>query len=481
MKRIYFLTALLSGWLLFINHSTAPAAQIRQLKPRIDKLINSASLKQAQTAIEVFSISRNEVLYAYHPNDALIPASNMKLITTAAALTHLGPDYRFATMIAADPPPRQGVVEGDLYIKGFGDPFLVYEEMWKLTHHLAMKGLKRVKGDIVADDTFFDEQRWGTGWQIKGNRWYEAQIGALSFNFNTIEVNVEPGGQPGSPLTAWLNPTTSYVKLVNKGRTATKVSKRLRVTQVPEGKQHQIVVSGNLTPNAKTRTVWRTIRNPALYTATVFRDYLQQEEIKIEGRVRQAQMPQNAHKYYIHYSKPLALIIRGLNKMSNNFTAEQILKTLGAEIKGPPGTAKKGLEIVEDFLKKSGVDLKRLTLVDGSGLSRDNRLSPHAINRVLVHMYNDFSLRAEYMASLAVAGVDGTLNGRFNNTNAIGKIRAKTGRIRGVAALSGYIFTKQGELLAFSMLMNNFRTSTEQVQKIQDKICLELVNFERER
>ena len=124
--------------------------------------------------------------------------------------------------------------------------------------------------------------------------------------------------------------------------------------------------------------------------------------------------------------------------------------------------------------------MESLKLVDGSGLSRDNRLTPQAITSVLVHMYQDFSLRPEYMASLAVAGVDGTLNGRLNNTIAKGRIRAKTGRIRGVASLSGYIATKEGEILAFSMLMNGFKSSIEHVQQIQDKICLELINLSRE-
>jgi D-alanyl-D-alanine carboxypeptidase/D-alanyl-D-alanine-endopeptidase (penicillin-binding protein 4) len=480
MKKNYFLISIICGLLLLTSRITAPAAQIQQLKSRIDKLIQSPPLKQAQVAIEVFSISRRERLYAYHPDKALIPASNLKLLTTAAALTRLGPDYRFRTLIATDSPPKQGVVEGNLYIKGFGDPFLVYEEMWKLTHHLAMKGLKQIKGDIIADDSYFDEERWGRGWQIKGNRWYEAQIGALSFNFNTIEVHIEPGEQPGSPLIAWLNPSTSYVRLVNRGRTSAKVSHRLRVKQVLEDNQHRIIISGQLAPTAKPRTVWRTVTNPTLYTAVVFGDYLMQEGVRVEGGVRRGRVPDKAYRFYIHRSKPLALIIRGLNKMSNNFTAEQILKTLGAQVKGTPGTAEKGLEVVKKFLKTIGVKLEDLRLVDGSGLSRDNRLTPRAINRVLVHMYQDFSRRPEYLASLAVAGVDGTFKDRLGNSTARGMIRAKTGRIRGVAALSGYLATKQNEILAFSMLMNNFKTSIEQVQRIQDKICLELVNLKRE-
>ncbi len=480
VKRFYFQVILLGGLLVLTSGLTAPAAQIRQLKSRIDKLIKSPPLSQAQVAIEVFSISRGERLYAHQPDKALIPASNLKLLTTAAALNRLGPDYRFRTLIATDTPPKQGVMEGNLYLKGFGDPFLVYEEMWKLTHHLAMKGLKQVTGEVVADDSYFDEQRWGSGWRISGNRWYEAQIGALSFNFNTVEVNIEPGEQSGSPLVAWLNPATSYVRLVNQGRTTAKPSQRLRVKRVLEGQQHKIIISGNMTPSAKPKKKWPTVTNPALYTATVFHDYLIQEGVRIEGGVRRGKLPEDAHRLYTHHSKPLALIIRGLNKMSNNFTAEQILKTMGAQTKGPPGTAKKGLGVVREFLKTVGVKLDGLRLVDGSGLSPDNRLTPQAINRVLVHMYHDFPRRPEYLASLAVAGVDGTFKDRLGNTIARGMVRVKTGRIRGVAALSGYMATKQGEVLAFSMLMNGFKTSVEQVQQIQDRICLELINLSRE-
>ncbi len=474
------MSVLLAGFLGLTGYIIAPAAQTQELKSQIDKLIQSKTLKRAGVAVEVYSISRGASLYSHNADKPLMPASNMKLITTATALKQLGPDYRFPTLIATDSIPEQGIVKGNLYIKGFGDPFLVYEELWKLTHHLAMKGLKQIKGDVVADDSYFDDERWGSDWKISGNRWYEAQIGALSFNFNTIEVDVEPGESSGSPLTAWLNPTTSYVQLVNRGRTVAKGNKRPAVNQVLENGQHKIIISGNMGISARPRTVWRTVKNPAMYTATVFRDYLLREGVKIDGEVRIGKVPATAHELYTHKSKPLALIIRGLNKMSNNFTAEQILKTLGAEKHGSPGTAGKGLDVVRRFLSEVGVNGQGLELVDGSGLSRNNRLTTKAITRVLAYMYNDFSLRPEYLASLAVAGVDGTMDGRLNNSSAQGMIRAKTGRIRGVAALSGYVATKEGEILAFSMLMNNFKTSIENVQKLQDKICLKLMNLSRE-
>ncbi len=477
MKRVYCLLVMLAMFLGVTGYGISHASQPGELKSKIDKLIQSKALKQADVAIEVYSISRGERIYSHNAEKALMPASNMKLLTTATALKQLGAGYSFPTLVAADTGLRQGIVAGNLYIKGFGDPFLVYEEMWKLTHHLAMMGLSEVKGDVVADDSYFDDQRWGADWKISGNRWYEAQIGALSFNFNTIEVNVMPGEASGKPLIAWLNPATSYVKLVNRGSTVAKGNRRPGVDQVLENGQHKIIVSGNMGLSAKTRTAWRTVRNPTLYTATVFRDYLQQEGVKIDGTVRSGKVPTTAHELYTHKSKPLALVIRGLNKMSNNFTAEQILKTIGAEEKGSPGTAEKGLEVVRSFLSTIGVSEQGLRLVDGSGLSRGNRLTPKAIIQVLVYMYNDFSLRPEYLASLAVAGVDGTMGDRLNNSSAKGMLRAKTGRIHGVAALSGYIATKEGEILAFSMLMNNFKTGIENVQKLQDRICLELMNL----
>lgn len=440
------------------------------LAEKINKILSAPTMKGVETGILVARPEDGAEIFSLNPDKSLIPASNMKLLTTACALVRLKPEYRFKTIIYGDTPILQGKIKGNLYIKGFGDPFLVNEEMWRLVSNLHGIGLREVTGDIIADDSFFDAERWVKGWgNHRTSRWYHAEISALSFNFNTIAINLLGAARPGLPPLVWTDPPqSSYVKIENLAQTLKKRKKKINVERINAKEKDIFRITGTLAVNSRSKTFYRTIRDATRYSAVSFADFLKRENITFNGKVKSGQVPSQAVEIYTWKSKSLGNIISGLNQFSNNFIAECILKTMGAEILGSPGTTEKGLEVMRKFLVETGTDIKSLVLDDGSGLSRRNRLSARTLVQTLIHMYKKFEYCPEYIASLATYGVNGTLKKR--NGAPVRFVRAKTGRINGVLALSGYI-GKGKEILAFSMLMNNIRKKNRMVEKIQDTIC----------
>ncbi len=458
-----------------------PRNNLAQLSRQIEKILASPPLKKSRMGIHIVSVTDGQEVFAHKAELLLIPASNMKILTSAAALAKLGPDYNFRTKVYTDNTIEKGKLTGNLYIKGFGDPFLVWEETVKIARYIHGLGLRQVTGNLVVDDSFFDNKRYGNGWKKEQTAyWYNAPLGALSVNFNTVEVNIAPGRVKGEPLHVWLNPATDFFNLTNKGIT----SRRTRNPQLSyrrcKGKP-TLTIKGHLPAGNPPQTFYRCVDDPLMYAAAVFKDLLELWGVRISGPIQVGKVPFGAKELYLHKSKPLSLIIQGLNKFSNNFTAEQVLKTMGAEIKGEPGTAEKGLAVIGDFLKSLGIENNSIKLIDGSGLSRENRLTAHTLTKILVAVHNNFKWQPEFMASLPSAGIDGTLKKRMKGNGSSRNVRAKTGRLQKVAALSGYLNTKDNETLAFSMIMNDFEVSVEQVQALQDKICNLMINFSRNR
>ncbi len=470
---------ILVSLILIYSADFTPGLIAADLASQLTPLLQAPSLKGATVGITAISLTNGgKEVFSYNPNSLLIPASCQKIITSAAALVKLGVNYTFKTAIYTDSAlTAGGEVKGNLYIKGFGDPFLVSEEMWKLTAHLYGKGIRVVTGDIIADDSFFDQQRLAPEWPTEAPPfWYNAKIGALSFNFNTIAVNVEPSRKVGAPLQVWLDPKNSFIKLVNRSYTCRGRGKvPLQVDKIIKNEQLTIKVAGSLPQRASHRVVYRTLNNPPQYAANVFKEFLAQQGVVVKGKVRLGEVPTGTRVLYTHKSKPLALIINGLNKWSNNFTAEQLLKTLGAELKGPPGTFEKGLSVLREFLAEIGVPPQSFRVLDGSGLSDANRVSTATLVKVLTFMYRYFPSAPEYIASLSIPNLAGTSTKRLKHLDTPGMVRVKTGRLKKVSSLAGYLATTHDEIIAFAIIMNNFNTSHEAVNKIQDKICMRLL------
>ncbi len=453
-----------------------PSVTTRELESRIRTVLSSQCLEPDRVGIEVVSLKDGTEIFSRNADVPLKPASNQKLFTSAAALALLKPDFVFPTVFYARESPRNGILDGDLYIKGFGAPDLVGEFWWLMVQELSRQGLREVRGDLVGDDTYFDEERRPPVWPstVPDDSWVSAPVGALSFNYDVVTVRVRPAAAAGRPPQVELVPLGGYFKVNNRAVTGAGRS-RLFVDRSLRQGVNTITVSGSIRLGSAPIEVTKGVENPTLYALSAFRELAARQGITLRGSSRRGAVPEGAREIFRFESKPLSAIIRDMNKHSNNFMAETVLKTLGAEFRGVPGTTEKGLEVVRDYLQGIGVSARDLVLVDGSGLAHDNRVTARALVHTLQAMNEDFELWPEFLGSLPVGGIDGTLQRRFRQEDLLRKVRAKTGKIAGVSSLSGYAVNEAGETFAFAILVNDYRCGAETVKRLMDRVCSSLV------
>ncbi len=423
----------------------------------IDSFLAKRELAGSRVGVLVVLRDSGAMLFEENADVPMTPASNMKIVTGAAALSILGPDFRFETVFATDGATDGGVLEGNLYVVGSGDPSIVSEELWKIAEEVRLHGIEKIAGDVVLDTLYFDSLSVASHDAANGQRAYHARTGALSLNFNSIAVHVFPGARSGDPARVELAPATGYVKVRNEATTrGSRSGSTLSIKRSYENGRNVITVSGRIPAGGARKTVYRNLEDPAEHFGTVLVEFLAAAGIEVTGGVRTGAAPADTDVLFVHESKPLSLVVRDLNKFSNNFVAEQLVKTLSAEVHGPPGTTSGGVRVLGEFLVSAGADSGSSRVVDGSGLSRENRLSPRTIVRALETTLDDFGSSYEYVASLSVSGTDGTLEDRMGYAGVEGAVRAKTGLLDGVTAISGLMETLAGEEVLFSILVNGF-------------------------
>ena len=444
-----------------------------QLKVELGRALGQPALASAQVGFLVTVLGSGQVLYAKNAEKLLSPASNMKLITTAAALHYLRPEFRFKTEVFADGPLEQGTVAGNLYVRGGGDPALVSERVWFLANELAHLGLKHVSGSVIGDDTYFDEKREQSGWdEDTSDGAYQALTSGLSVNYNTITVRVLPGMKPGTKAAVAFDPPTPFASLDSSVVTDASRRSRVAVDVIPVEATHLnlIKVIGRINQYDPGRAFWRKVDYPTEFSTAAIASFLNQAGVTIDHGSKRGVVPESARRLMAVESPRLAEIVDELNKTSNNFISEQILKTLGAELLTPPGSADKGLQVLRRYLGELGIDERSYTIRNGSGLGDVNRVTPAQIVTVLSAAFHDPAIRIEYMNSLGVAGASGTVRHRMQGGPAAYRVRAKTGSLAGACTLSGYVYAAGGETLAFSLLVNGFR-KMRAVHDAQDRIA----------
>lgn len=444
---------------------------IAELQHDLDAVMELPSLATSKVGLLVRRLSDGKTLYARNPSVPLVPASNIKLVSTAAALHYLKPNYRFRTAIYGEP-NDDGVLYGNLVIKGHGDPWLLPERIWQMANRLYYNGLRRVRGNIVVDDSYFAGDRYAIGREQDHTSFaYMAPVGAASVSFNAIGVHVTPGSAVGEPAEIMLEPRSRYAKVEGEVETIRRGRTYISVDVEPSGDRSVIKVSGRISQSDSGRRYWRRIDNPPVYTGEVIRTMLQQVGIRVDGRVKTGLAPTKEDPFMYLGSPPLAEIIDRVNKHSNNFMAEQLARAVGAEVFGAPGTWEKGAQAIEVFLlEQVGLEPDSFSLNNASGLHDVNRFSPEQIVKILQYMHRQPDISTEFIASLAVAGGAGTLSHRLRDTDAALMVRAKTGTLSISAALSGYVTAQSGEVLAFSMLVNDYQTAIAEVWEAQDKV-----------
>jgi D-alanyl-D-alanine carboxypeptidase/D-alanyl-D-alanine-endopeptidase (penicillin-binding protein 4) len=462
LSLLAFLTAL---------SANAAAPDRDALRSAIDALLAQQPLLSAKASVEVESLDDGQVIYSKNPDELLNPASNTKLITSAAALLRLGPEYRFSTDYLVDKPLQKGRA-GVLYVKGRGDPAVTTERLDGLVSDLWHRGLRSV-GDIVLDDSFFDHEEFGPGWeQETSDKSWAAGVGALSLNHNSVAIYITPAEKAKGRARVEVDPEAGDYFIIESRVTTVRSEgrRKLRPHTLAEGERTRIVVEGRIAKDAGALLMYRRVGDPTFYYGHTLRALLERRGIRVTGAIRRGLLPAGASLLQSYDSPSLAEIVRDMNKVSSNFIAEMLVKTLGAELKGAPGTWPKGIEVTEDLLAELGIARGTYTLKNGSGLNDTNRFTARQMTTLLQGVWKRFPVAAEFVASLGIAARDGTMRLRMEGTDAAGRLRAKTGTLEHVTALSGYVQSLGSERFVFSVLVNDFTGKSGLVISSIDRI-----------
>lgn len=463
-------------------HTARPSDPIEALRYDIDAVLADSIFLQARTGIKVKSFDRGDLLYERDSRMLNRPASNMKLLTSAAAISVLGSDYRFTTSVLADTFMANGILYGNLYFKGGGNPDLKTSDLDTLVQQIRHSGIREIQGRIVADVSYFDDLFWGYGWNWDDEPYqYAAFVSPLTINDNCVRVTVSPGTASGDPVSVVTNPVTSFVQVMNNAvTTADSVRRPLRVTRLFKERTNTLLVEGELRLGARPVERVLSLWKPELYASRLLHEALERSGMVIWGDPMTGTAPAQTRELALH-SQRLDSMVVNLNKISDNLSAELTLKTLGAVRRGLPGSSENGISVLYEFLHSLGIDTTAIKAADGSGLSFYNLLTADMLVQLLEGMAGKPEQFPLFLASLPVAGIDGTLSNRMKGTPAEGNLRAKTGTISGVSSLSGYVKTADGEALIFSMSMQDFILPSRLYQRAQDRIGSLLAGFSRNR
>ena len=453
-----------------------PAAARAGAEGELDDLLASRALRGARVGIAVVDLESGETLLARQADRPMVPASNQKLLIAAGALLHWGPTHRFETRVLAETAPdAQGVVEGPLWIVGSGDPSLVSERLWKLAEELYVLGLREVRGGLAIDASYFDAHRTHPDWEPLSDRAYHARTSAFAANYSSFRVDVASGRRAGAPALVAVAPNIDYFRVRSKAPTIARGgTPRLDLELLPDGSGELVRVSGAVRLGAKTKTYWRSVQLPERYAAAVLRAQLHALGIRVRGSDRFEPAPDGAVELLSYPGETIGEIVRKLNKFSNNFIAEQLLKSLGAEWSGGPGSWQAGTRALSDLLHARGLIDRGTIIADASGLSPRNRLSPASLVRVIRELSGDFDTGPEFLASLPLGGLDGTLEDRM--VDGAVAVRGKTGHLRHVASLSGLLSASNGRRLVFSVLVNGGRGGPEAMDDAIDSFVAGLAD-----
>jgi D-alanyl-D-alanine carboxypeptidase/D-alanyl-D-alanine-endopeptidase (penicillin-binding protein 4) len=489
-------------------------ATLADLRNRIEEIVRQPALEPGFFAVKIVSLDSGQVIFEQNANKFVRPASNMKLYTLAAAFDRLTPDFHFVTSVYAKEKPADGKINGDLIIYGRGDPSIAarfngdyFKGINDLADRIVAAGVRRIKGDLVGDESYFNGAPFGSGWEWEDLTWsYGAQVSALTINDNAIDLNIKPGASVGAPVSIVTGPpAASFMTIVNRATTSPKGSRSdLRIYRGLGA--NTLEISGSLPLGDAGFPGGVAIPDPALAFVSMLRDALIKRGVKLDGRLRTVnersgtslvpydpmgairfQQPSSIVEIASLSSPQFSVIAAQTLKPSQNQYTELILRTLGRlntrpnlttqlTTRGSESDEDLGLSVVKNFLRQAGVGDNDVELNDGSGLSRNDLISANTTVQLLTFM-SRHKYFAQFRDALPVAGVDGTLRTRMRGTPAEGNLRAKTGSLSSVASLSGYVTTAAGEHLVFSMMLNNYPDAAAVRRDSIDAIAVLLASF----
>jgi len=454
-----------------------PTQSLLQLQQDIEATLAQPVLERATWGIVVRSVASGETFYSVNPHRLLMPASNMKIVTLAAAADRLGWNFSYETRLVAVGTIERGVLSGDLVVVGSGDPSL---DDWdgdatrlfaSWAKALKANGISTINGRIVGDDNAIDDDWLGFGWQWDDlDQSFASGIAALTFNENTVKVTIAPGAEESAPARVTLGAESSGLTLRNLSRTgAPSVPASIETRRLAGGRVFE--VRGTMPLGTPPRSINAAVFNPTIYYVSALRAALVANGIQVRGEavdIDDVSMPalDSGRLILSYYSPPLPSLARTMMKLSQNLFAESLMYSTGADA---------ARAVFEGW----GIPRDEVLIADGSGLSRYNLVTAEAMATILMRVAGDERLREPFLVSLPIAGRDGSLDNRMKSTAAEGNARAKTGSFTNARALSGYLRTADGEPLVFSIIANNYNAPTALIDQATDSIVVRLAQFKR--
>ena len=460
------------------------------LRSDLDRLFDTPPANQAVWAVAIDALEAGKRVFSLNAGKLATPASTVKIATLAAVGERLGWDFRFATELLASGSIVGDTLRGDLVVRGTGDPSIGSSDDWptrafeEFAEALTRAGVRAIEGRIIGDDNAFDDEGVPTGWMWDDLAYgFAAPVGALQFHENAVSVTIHPGPMRGDPATLEVSPATSGLHVASTATTgAANESSRISLRRLPG--QQTLHVSGTVSAGSSPTHRTASVDNPTIYFIRAFRTALIASGIDVRGAAVDVddvpELTGRDHRPLLpitsYRSPPIAELARVLMKESRNVYAESFLKVLG-ETKGESGSREAGLGVVEDVLQTWGVPSTDYLLLDGSGLSRYDLMTPEALVSLLRRMHLDPRHRDAFVDTLSIAGSDGTLKERLRGTRAFENVRAKTGSMNGVRTIAGYLSTENGQPLAFAILANHFNLEPSVIDRAIDHALVLLAGF----
>lgn len=434
----------------------------------LSALVKKSGLDAKNFSLLVKKHNAETPSYELNSKETRIPASLTKLITASAVLSEFPAGHQFVTELRTDS-------SGNLYLVGDGDPGFVSESMWILVNNFLRSEVKTIKGDLVVDDSKFDKIRFDSSRNDKRvDRAYDSPVGAMSFNWNAVNIYVRPGKSKGDSLKVFADPDSQYFKIVNKAKTGSGTQNTIQIKLEKENSKdspHQelVTITGEYGKQLKEKVYFKAVDNPELWSLYNLKSFLERRGIKIEGNLRTGRPPMSSKEVAQFKSHPLSRHVSGMMKFSNNYIAEMLIKNLAAYKGVRPATLDSGVNYLRTFLTDNGV--RDFRLVNPSGLSRENSFTTVQLMKLLEKMRSNFKVYPELSSSLPIAGVDGTLKSRMNSLGNEAKLRAKTGMLNGVAGLAGYT-----NKYSFVFMYNGPHGDLYKARDLFDQMGVELAN-----
>ncbi len=485
-----------------IQSSSTNAAELPvhidgELSASLDQLLKSPEFSHGRWGVAVISLKDGKLIYEHNGDHLFTPASNMKVYTTAVALDLLGADYRWRTSVYSENQPDvNGIIRGDVILYGRGAPDLIsanrnenHNSLEHLAKALVARGIKRIEGNIVGDESYFRGDPIGQGWQWNDLQWYfGAEASALTVNANSVEISITSSSNLNEPPKVVSNDLDGYLQLTNNLATVAR-NEEIKIGVHRGLSDNTVNVWGQYPVLTRGYGVSLSVHRPALWAASIFLRTLRTHGIVVDGvaKFRDSRVPVKSrfepsgnHELAFVTSQSLSEIVKVTNKFSVNLYAELLLRTIGREraamlpdereIGRELGDDERGTRLIELWLRNQKIDTRNLAIHDGSGLSRLNLVTPRATSQLLEAIRRTTSARI-FTESLPVAGTDGTLQSRLQATS--GRIAAKTGALTYVNSLSGYLTASAGQVYAFSITCND-QVETRNSLRLIDHFVLKL-------